>query len=526
VRPERPGLRDRTIIWRNRERQEMYEAHFGFSERPFAAAPQVEHYFPADSAQRALERLARCIERAEGPGLLVGPAGTGKTLVCRLLAARFRDRLQVALLPSARLGSPKALLQAILYELGRPYRGMDEGELRLSLVDFITTSRECASGMLLLIDEAHGMPLRLIEEARLLTNLGTDGRPLVRLVLAGGCALEERLAGPKLESLNQRIVARCYLEAFNSEETTSYIHQRIEAAGAKPEDVFPEASCERVYQATDGVPRLVNQVCDHALLLAYAAGRYTLDPALVEEAWADLQQLPTPWNGESAGACSSGVVEFGTLEEPGETSDASVGEPTAEGGSRGVVEPQSVCSETQDDWQSDFGGQGASLELGVGESGEAESDRLPSDPSQRIDQIEGLLAEAEAEFQPAGRIGPEVELVFDEPDRPFREPFAEEEIVPQRGKPAGSMSAPAGPAPETAASIDWEPSSHGDEEACDTDQTDSNQKDALVQLGTPARYEPETTGVAGAETSPGLNPTGVSRRYARLFSNLRKVSSG
>jgi len=294
VRPERPGLRDRTIIWRNRERQEMYEAHFGFSERPFAAAPQVEHYFPADSAQRALERLARCIERAEGPGLLVGPAGTGKTLICRLLAARFRDRLQVALLPSARLGSPKALLQAILYELGRPYRGMDEGELRLSLVDFITTSRECASGMLLLIDEAHGMPLRLIEEARLLTNLGTDGRPLVRLVLAGGCA--------------------------------SYIHQRIEAAGAKPEDVFPEASCERVYQATDGVPRLVNQVCDHALLLAYAAGRYTLDPALVEEAWADLQQLPTPWNGESAGACSSGVVEFGTLEEPGETSDASVGQ--------------------------------------------------------------------------------------------------------------------------------------------------------------------------------------------------------
>jgi len=413
----------------------MYEDHFGFSERPFAAAPQVEHYFPSASAQAARERLLGCVERAEGVGMLVGPAGTGKTLMCRLLADHFRDRLQVALLPSARLSSPRALLQSILYELGKPYRGMDEGELRLSLIDYINTSRECSPGLLLLVDEAHRMPLRLMEEARLLTNLGTGGRPSVRLVLAGAGLLEERLAGPKLESLNQRIVARCYLEAFNSDETLRYIHQRIEAAGGKPEDILPEAACERVHQATDGVPRLINQVCDHALLLACAAGRYTLDAALVEEAWADLQQLPAPWTSESAESCAGGVVEFGTLEDPADqraTEAAAHSGVLATGASGSPPEGSAAGGE---DFRSEFAGQGSSLEIGAADVPSAPPCDRAADPVERIERIEGLLAEAEAGFQPAGSIGPEVELVFDEPDRPFREAFAEEEIVPERWTP-------------------------------------------------------------------------------------------
>lgn len=565
----------------------MYEDHFGFSERPFAAAPQVEHYFPSESAQAARARLIRCVERAEGVGLLVGPAGTGKTLMCRLLANHFRDRLQVALLPSARLSSPRALLQSILYELGRPYRAMDEGELRLGLIDYIITSRECSSGLLLLVDEAHRMPLRLMEEARLLTNLGTGGRPSVRLVLAGACVLEERLAGPKLESLNQRIVARCYLEAFNSDETLRYVHQRIEAAGGKPEDVLPEAGCERVHQATDGVPRLINQVCDHALLLACAAGRYTLDAALVEEAWADLQQLPAPWTGESSEPCAGGVVEFGTLEN---LSDQPATDTASHSGGPAASESGSSLEGARagdEDVQSDFAGQGSSLEIGATDvlSG-APCDRA-ADPTERIERIEGLLAEAEADFQPAGSISPEVELTFDEPDRPFREPFAEEEVVPERRIPrlptGETRSAPrAEPRCEQRAESGAEPRSGSPSEpmsatdsaglesttgACGSGQTPAehgaaertadrgslregkpagvmlalaealnaeagdepwNSADAAERPGAEAGAEGQLAASALTSRAPG-EAAGVpegNRRYGRLFTRLRKAASG
>ena len=128
-------------------------------------------------------------------------------------------------------------------------------------------------GMVLLVDEAHTLPLRLLEEIRLLTNLARNGQPLVRLVLAGGPVLEERFASPKLDSFSQRLSARCYLEAFNRTETQEYIQSQINSAGGRGEQVFPEATCQSVFQATGGVPRLINQVCDHALLLAYVAGR-------------------------------------------------------------------------------------------------------------------------------------------------------------------------------------------------------------------------------------------------------------
>ena len=219
-----------------------------------------------------------------------------------MLAEQFRRSFQVAMLASGRLSTRRALFQAILYELGRPYRGMDEGELRLAVDRPSDRRRGDSHGMVLLVDEAHTLPLRLLEEIRLLTNLARDGQPLVRLVLAGGPVLEERLASPKLDSFSQRLAARCYLEAFNRTETQDYIQSQINSAGGRGEQVFPEAACQSVFQATGGVPRLINQVCDHALLLAYVAGRKSIEPANIEEAWADLQQLPTPCNGETARA--------------------------------------------------------------------------------------------------------------------------------------------------------------------------------------------------------------------------------
>src|SRR6266850_7187127 len=197
----------------------MYESHFLLSHRPFAPAPSADAYIPTGSLEQARQTLIRCLDRAEGPGLVVGPAGTGKSLLCQILTKHFRGKLQVAHLAGARLGTRRALLQNILFELKLPYRDMDEGELRLSLVDHLEPRSGGTDGLLLVVDEAHMLPLRLLEEIRLLTNIARDGQTRVRLVLAGTLSLEERLASPKLEAFHQRIAARCYLQPLARDET-------------------------------------------------------------------------------------------------------------------------------------------------------------------------------------------------------------------------------------------------------------------------------------------------------------------
>ncbi|MBP90037.1 MAG: hypothetical protein CMJ64_25575 [Planctomycetaceae bacterium] len=293
----------------------MYEAHFQFSSRPFSSAPAIDAFFPAESIEAARQTLVRTIDRAEGVGLAVGPAGVGKTLLCRLLAARFQESFNVAMLSSARVVTRKSLLQNILFELGLEYRGLEEGELRLSLLDYLQPNEHCPNGMLLIVDEAHNLGLRLLEEIRMITNLVRDGQPRVRLVLAGGPKLEERFTSPKLESFNQRITARCYLHGFSRDETSEYVRSRLTAVGAVPSSVFTDDGLNAIHQATDGIPRLVNQVCDHALVMGFAGGKQTINGSGIQEAWADLQQLPGPWQPEAATSGDSAVVEFGSLDD-------------------------------------------------------------------------------------------------------------------------------------------------------------------------------------------------------------------
>src|SRR5687767_10668230 len=136
----------------------MYEAFFGFRQRPFSAVPHAPFYSPVEAIEQAKANLARAVDRAEGVGLIVGPAGTGKSLLCHLIADHFRPQFQIAILSSTRLCSRRALLQNILFELKLPYREMEEGELRLSLIDHLEPSDRCPNGMLLIVDEGHTLP--------------------------------------------------------------------------------------------------------------------------------------------------------------------------------------------------------------------------------------------------------------------------------------------------------------------------------------------------------------------------------
>jgi type II secretory pathway predicted ATPase ExeA len=287
----------------------MYDAFFQLLERPFAAMPQTERYVPARAIEAARQTLIRCAERAEGTGVLIGPSGSGKTLLCQMLRDQFQSEYAVALLGTTRLDSPRALLQTILFELSLPCRGMDDGELRLTLIDYLNDTAKSQRGIMLIVDEAHTLPGRVLEEVRLITNVSVNGRPRVRLVLAGSPVLEERLASPKLESFSQRTAARCYLEPLNRTETFEYIRAQIACCGGDPLAIFTESALEATYRATDGVPRLINQVCDHALVLAFSRGQRPLTDVDVEAAWADLQQLPTPWTQTAASGAADDDID-------------------------------------------------------------------------------------------------------------------------------------------------------------------------------------------------------------------------
>jgi type II secretory pathway predicted ATPase ExeA len=290
----------------------MYESFFRLTARPFTAAVDVQNYIPAASIEHARQALVRCLNRGEGAALVIAAPGTGKSLLCKLVAADLRGAFQVVELRGGNVSNRRGLFQAILRELDLPYR-LDDAELRLTLADYIEHGTSSANGLVLLVDEAQSFSVGLLEELRLLSNVPRAGQVWVRVGLLGSPELEERLASPKLESFAQRIAARCYLQPLDKDETRAYVGAWLARCGAPAESIFAPDAIDRIHIVTEGVPRLINQVCDHALVLAFAGGRRKIHAAGIEEAWADLQQLPTPVQTAPAQAAEESVIEFGTL---------------------------------------------------------------------------------------------------------------------------------------------------------------------------------------------------------------------
>ena len=392
----------------------MYESFFECRQRPFAASPQTDHYFPARTIDASRQTLERCLSRAEGTALIVGPAGTGKTLLCMKLAERFRNEAAVAMPNLGGLSTRRAFLQGILFELGLPYRGLDEGELRLSLVERLA-GESTAPGLLLIVDGAHTLPLRLLEEVRMLADLARRGEPRVRLVLVGSSILEERLASPRLQALQQRITARCYLEPLDRSETEYYVRHQLSQAGGDATRIFTAGALDAIYRATDGFPRLINQTCDHALVLGCAGGVKPIDTAGIEEAWADLQQLPTPWSEAPSGTgkiANEPTIELGDIDD----------EPTP------AVAPQMPAARIASHTLPSLAAQDDVLELVASAPRGADQDAADA-----LNVIETHLAEWESEYTPVAKQEPEVELILNSGRRdPFVEDFVEEEVVVDR----------------------------------------------------------------------------------------------
>jgi type II secretory pathway predicted ATPase ExeA len=388
------------------------------SSRPFLAAPRTDFYPPARAIDAALMGIERAIRRSEGIGLVVGPPGTGKTLLLAKLAEHVRDDFDVALLSGARICTRRALWQAVLAEIGEPYRGIDEGDLRIGVVERVRGLAAGGSGLVILVDEAHTLPTRLLEELRLLTNIPTP-LPSVHVVLAGTREMDERLGMPRMESLAQRIGARFYLEPLDHDETMAYVRTQMKVAGLQWDVAFETGSDAAVFAATDGVPRLINQLCDLALVQAGEAGRKRVGPRDIDAAWREIQRLPAVSYGQ-------GIDRERPIADPRQTGSR----PAIDSGE----EPQGAIVEFgafDDDIGAEQGG-GVSLD---GEAIDVEGLFLDhTDPDADLPSPEHAQPRRDRSPSPSGNpwSGPEVELVFDGIEDPFAEYFADAERVIER----------------------------------------------------------------------------------------------
>ncbi len=274
----------------------MYESFFDLNRQPFLAAPDADLFAAIESVTEVRDALIRCIRSGQGIGALCAPPGTGKSMMCRVLIEALCEEYAIVLLPNSHFSTRRSLLQAILYEFGQSYAGLSEQELRLEMQTTFRSIRDRMAGVVLLIDEAHLLSSRLLEEVRTITNLVDRGRSLCSVILSGQLQLEERLAAPELSALNQRISCQVSLPQLTRMESAEYLLQRLAVAGADLSRVFTREAVQAICQASDGLPRCLNQLADQSLLRASLDQQKPVTRDHVLAALEDLKQLPLHWN--------------------------------------------------------------------------------------------------------------------------------------------------------------------------------------------------------------------------------------
>jgi general secretion pathway protein A len=288
----------------------MYEAFFGFRERPFQLTPNPRYLFLSPAHREALATLRYGLSSSLGITLLLGDAGTGKTtLLHAALQAERRPEHRYALLSNPTLAT--ADFYEILAEAyGLPNASGSKGRFLLAFERDLLQRHRTGGLTALVIDEAQSLSLELFEEVRLLANLETETAKLVNVVLVGQRELAGRLNDPALRQFKQRVILRCALPPLDLESTASYVAARLRVAGAEAADVFTRAAVGAIYDASGGNPRVIGVICENALLAGYAAQKKPIDRAIVTAVCRDFD-LPVNGNGqpsrEGRAAADAGV---------------------------------------------------------------------------------------------------------------------------------------------------------------------------------------------------------------------------
>lgn len=294
----------------------MYLEHFGLEQRPFRLTPHLAFRYPEPSQVEALTTLQVALEQGEGFIKVVGEVGLGKTLLCRTLLERLELPFVTAWLPDPHL-SPGTLRSALARDLGieLPKRPTQQ-QVHECLQAELTTMAAAGRRPVLLIDEAQALPASTLETVRLLTNLETEQRKLLQVVLFGQPELDRRLAMPQFRQLRQRITYSCRLDPLDRQGVAEYLSHRLERAGGSGQ-LFSHRAVAKLTHASDGVPRLVNVLSDKALMSAWGRGSNRVTPYDVRRAIADTEdtagQLWWPRFEPVARVAAFGLVAVGVF---------------------------------------------------------------------------------------------------------------------------------------------------------------------------------------------------------------------
>jgi type II secretory pathway predicted ATPase ExeA len=266
----------------------MYCELFQLTEPPFRLTPDPQFLFASKQHSRAKAYMESTIWLADGFVVITGEIGAGKTTLIESFLADLPNDILLAHISQTQL-TPVEFLQALLVEFGfKPFRKR-KVELLAMIKDFMVEQYAAGKKILLIIDEAQNLSRKVLEEVRLLSGLEAQKEKLLRIILAGQPELSRKLDSPRLQQLTQRVRLRFHLSALSKRETHEYITHRLNVAGANGREIFTEAACDMVFRYAGGVPRLVNVICDTAMLCAFAEEKTTVDETLVKAAAEELQ---------------------------------------------------------------------------------------------------------------------------------------------------------------------------------------------------------------------------------------------
>jgi general secretion pathway protein A len=278
----------------------MYESYYGFAEKPFSLTPDPKYLYRSQSHGNAFDLLQYAIRRREGFVVVTGDIGTGKTTLCRALLEQV-DRTTFTALVLNPFLSEEDLLKRILQDFGVISReeiktgrvaGVSKQELIETLQDFLLGLIPLNANAVLIIDEAQNLPLPVLEQIRILSNLETDKEKLLQIILVGQLNLRPLLRSPEMRQLDQRVSIRYELKALDAETVAAYVAHRLTIAGGSASVTFSPTALVEVHRLSGGIPRLINLICDRALLAGYSLRANRITPEMVIHAAESLDLDP------------------------------------------------------------------------------------------------------------------------------------------------------------------------------------------------------------------------------------------
>jgi general secretion pathway protein A len=260
----------------------MYETFYGFNLRPFALLPQEEFMFLSRQHRMALDLLVYGLSNRALFCVVTGDIGTGKTTLLRYLLSRRGPQITVGMVTGMN-GTFLELLQWTTAEFGLDYRGLDKISMQQQLVEFVKREEAQGRRMVLIVDEAQALALEVLEELRLFSNVSAGYAPLLQTVLVGQLSLRDTLLRPEMRQFAQRIGVDYVLSPLDKDQTQAYIRHRLGLAGPGQEDLFTPEACDAIFDASRGIPRIINLLSDTALVYGYADQKPAIDASTVGE---------------------------------------------------------------------------------------------------------------------------------------------------------------------------------------------------------------------------------------------------